>query len=140
MARWIEGEGWIRRWYEFVWGHGLQGLRTRYGTGETRYQWWPLRVKLVRLQWPYWSLLNWHGIEEGRELYPFPVPNARRQVLPNPSWPGQFYERWERTVCAQVWHIGPLRIICGEHARPVESRLTGQHLREIETAGRTVVG
>lgn len=132
----------MRSRFEWLWGHGLQGLRGRYRAGQTRYQWWPMRVKLVPRRDRKWnrSLLNWHGIEEGNEYFPWPVPNAERQVLPNPSWPGQMYERWHRRIAAQVWHIGPIRIICGERARPLDSRLTDEHIRDIEQSGRTVVG
>ncbi len=76
----------------------------------------------------------------GERDIPPPVANAKRQVLPNPSWMGQHYERWHRTICAQVWHIGPVRIICGEAAPPLESQLTDDHIREIEAYGRSTIG
>lgn len=143
MSDFVEGKGWVRRWYERVWGHGLQ--RDWFGrvfrTEGKRYQWTPVRLRLRR-DWRtllrVGSLFNWHGVEWGYEAFPRPVRNGERVVRDNPHWPGHHIIEWRRKIISQVFHIGPLLIICGEYASKCETRLTDDDVRAIEQRGKVV--
>lgn len=137
MADFVEGRGWVPRWYEWLWGHGMQGLWKRMRREGFSHQFWPVRI-CYRPGWWRKSILDHHGVHFGVEEYTAPVPRGKRRTVPNPYWDGEHWTTWRRTLVSQVVQVGPLRIMLGE-AFHSEDRLTDDDIHRIMEHGRFTV-